>query len=426
MGGPRAKPGKSAAPKPATPAPKSGANTTRSVYLDSAWQSDACASDRGTVNEKCKEKPAAQKKDEKTRAGGLLRRVRQVTSGLNDAGKANNNYAKGKPSGNEWMDDHCDGMWVKPQFNGIDDVGQQLTKYKSDLNKLGDTVDSYMKNPGKIVKASYEQLSRQAIDKLGYDNVRNMLLKKFGGDALLAALPVKAGAAAKIAAVAKGGFSAAGYVSGAQQLAATLGTDHAKELLQGIEYMLGEKKERLVALQSVWKDRPDVVMAELMSLNGEFDSCLRARKCHFVPFRNNGKKNSSNGRGCCPGQTAHHVIPHAAAKDAKCTGYTYGGGLTICLEGQDNTYGSHGRAHEGLDKLIENYNGLNKPPKPISYTEMRKKALEALKENTDQCKKPCLEKQLDEYYKNCGDLTAKSGKGGPIPTGEEDQTPPVR
>ena len=101
-------------------------------------------------------------------------------------------------------------------------------------------------------------------------------------------------------------------------------------------------------------------------------------------------------------------------------------GLTICLEGQDNTYGSHGRAHEGLDQLLQNYNGLNKPPKLISYTDMRKKSLEALKEHTEQCKKACLEKQLDDYYKDCGDLTAKSGKGGPIPAGEEDETPPLR
>ena len=405
---------KAAAPK--TPAgPKSAANTTRSIYLDSAWKSDVCKSDRDAAERKCKDKPASQKQDEKTRNGGLLRRVRQVTAGLNDAGKVAYGYKKGTPAGNEWMDDHCDGMWVKPQFNGIDDINGQLSKYKNDLNNLGDTVDSYLQHPGKIIEASYEQLARQAVDKLGYDSVRNMVLKRVGGDALLAALPVKAGAAAKIAAIAKSGLSAASYASGAQQLAAALATDHAKELLQGMEYMIGDKKDRLVALQKVWQERPDAVMAELMSINGEFDACLKARKCHFVPSRNNSKKNAKSGAGCCPGQTAHHAIPDAAVRNAKCTGYTNAGAPTICLEGQDNAHGSHGRAHERLDEIMRNFNGPKAPPKPISYAEMRKKSLEALNEHIDQCKKACLEAQLDEYFKNCGDLVAKSGKGGAVP-----------
>ncbi|MCY0915469.1 hypothetical protein [Massilia antarctica] len=418
----RTKVGKAAKPKPVDSAskpakapPKSAANTTRTVYLDAAWKSAACDSDRGTAETKCKDKPDHQKKDEKTRKGGLIRLVRDVTAGVDKIGRANYGYDKTKPIGNEWMDDHCAGMWVKPQFTGLDEA--EVAKYKKDLDKFGDTVDSYLKNPGKIVKASYEQLSRQAVDKFGYESVRNMVVKKVGVDALIAAVPgpAKAGALAKMIAIGKAGFSAASYVDTAKTLATALATDHAQELLRGMEYMVGEKKERLVELQKVWKDKPDRVMAELMSINGEFDACLRARKCHFTPYRNTSKENAKKGRGCCPGQTPHHVIPDSAVKDAKCKGYNHDGGLTICLEGQDNNAGSHGRAHNNLNDILDTYNGVKKPPKPISYSDMRGKALDALKDQTEQCKEACLIAQLNEYYVDCKDLIAKSGKGGAIP-----------
>ncbi len=398
---------------PAKGGAKSGANTSRTTYMDATWKKAVCDNDRKAVDKHCKEKPPSVKEDEKYRKGGLVRMIREVTSGLDELGQGYYEYKKGKPPGNEWMDDYCNGMWVKPRlFDGID--RHEMGFQKKKLDALGDTVESLMKHPGKVFEAGYEQLARQAVDRMGYDNVVKMLMKKFGGDAIIAALPVKAGAVAKLATIGKVGLSSAGFVNGAQHLATALGTDHAKEILQSLQMMLDEKKDRLVKLQEVWKNRPDIVTAELMSLNAEFDACLRARKCHFTPYRNTGKDNANKGNGCCPGQTPHHVIPNSAVIDAKCKGYTHDGGPTICLEGQDNHYASHGRAHDALDAIMDNFNGVKKAPQPISYAAMRDKSLEAIKDQTSHCSKECLKAQLDDHYVDCESLVAKSGKGGAV------------
>lgn len=290
------------------------------------------------------------KKDEKTRKSGLLRHIKQITSSIDEIGQKTYLYEKGKPASNQWMDDHCDGMWIKPQFNGIDQSSKELKKFKDDLDSLGHTIEYYNKNPGKIIEAGHSQLAQMAVDKLGYDNVKNMILKKMGTNAVLAALPVKAGMAAKFATIGKTGFSAAGYLETAEKLAAMLKTYHAKELLHGLKFMANESQELLGKLMQVWKEKPDAVMTELMSLNSEIDPCLSARKCQLVPYNSNDKTQLRKGLGCCPGQTAHHVTPDSAAKNAGCRNYKYEHAPTICLEGQDNTYGSHGSVHLNLDK----------------------------------------------------------------------------
>ena len=58
------------------------------------------------------------------------------------------------------------------------------------------------------------------------------------------------------------------------------------------------------------------------------------------------------------------MIPDAAVKDAKCTDYVYDKAPTICLEGQNNSHGSHGRAHISLKDAMIDYNGPGEPPKP--------------------------------------------------------------
>ena len=396
------------------------ANTPGTVFLDTFNKHPDCKKDKDKIAKECAPKPEKQKQDEKTRKGGMLRHIRQVTSKIDKVGQKYVRYKKGSPAENSWMDDHCDGMWVKPQFGDMKEFDKELGNFKKDLDNLGATVDSLLKNPGKVLEAGYSQLASQAVEKLGHEAVEEMLLKKLGQDVLLALLPVgKAGALAKVGAVMKAGVSGASYLDTAEKLVAALGTDHAKDLLQSMKFLVTDADKRFGELAKVWQDKPDAVMAELMSVNAEFDACLRAKKCQLVPYKSNTKANTKKGEGCCPGQTAHHVIPDSAAKSAGCEDYKYGTAPTICLEGQDNNFGSHGRAHTKLDMDIKDYNGVGKPPKPISYDKMRDKSLDAIKDSTEQCNRACLRAQLDSYYTKCGDLQAKSGKGGAIPGSKE-------
>ena len=160
-----------------------------------------------------------------------------------------------------------------------------------------------------------------------------------------------------------------------------------------------------------------------MTALAEVSPCLRARKCQLVPYNktDSAREQAKNGAGCCPGQTGHHIIPDSAAKGAGCTGYTKGSAPTICLEGASNNYGSHGAAHQALKKSMDAYNGgENKPPKDISYEEMKKASLKAIHASTSsQCDPACLEAQLDSYYKKCGNLKANPGTGGSKSKGNE-------
>ena len=105
------------------------------------------------------------------------------------------------------------------------------------------------------------------------------------------------------------------------------------------------------------------------------------------------------------------MIPDAAAE--KCPGYNHGEAPTICLEGTSNTHGSHGGAHQNLKKDMEDYNGKGNPPKPISFGEMKKKALDALGPSIAGCSRTCLIAQLKKYYGDCKSMVAHPGTRQP-------------
>jgi GHH signature containing HNH/Endo VII superfamily nuclease toxin 2 len=303
---------------------------------------------------------------------------------------------------------------------------------------LGTTANYYLQNPGKMIESGFEQFVRQASQELGPEQLRQMVLQKLGKDALLAAVPLpmgKGGAVAKIGQALKSGLSVSSYLDTAGDIAKRITNPATLELLDDLKFLANDAKDQLGEALKVWSEKPDAAMAEAMSIAAYMDPCIRARKCQLVPYNatekggkdeeQDGEMVRINGRvaqgnGCCPGQTAHHLIPHNAVKDAKCTHerknaagipkskpYTYGGAPTICLEGQDNNFGTHGKAHAKLGKAMEHWR--DSIGNAISYPDMRDKALDAVSHVTKHCKPECLKAQLDSYYKNCKDLKAVAG-----------------
>jgi hypothetical protein len=174
------------------------------------------------------------------------------------------------------------------------------------------------------------------------------------------------------------------------------------------------------------------VMADVQGAYGAANPCMRARKCLLVPYNKADSANGWAGNGCCPGQTGHHLMPDAmfrsrdkAIQDKALSQWksTYGGekpkesltyndmprdkkpttkcwdnyaegpAPTICLEGSDNTSGSHGVVHAATETIITPFRA-----KPEMDYNTATKLLAKEISIAYGCNPNCLEAQLDEYY----------------------------
>lgn len=187
-------------------------------------------------------------------------------------------------------------------------------------------------------------------------------------------------------------------------------------------------------------------MASMMAGIAAANPCVRARKCLLVPYKDTG--NVDGGKGCCPGQTGHHLLPGAmfnefkpvfkdgkqVIKDGKqvfeATGklrecwkkYDHDAALTICLEGTSNSSGngSHGLLHSETAVVMED----QRASPDMSY-EVARNRIAGLMTVNFGCNADCIKEQLDDSLKKmhtCGKIdTAKvtphsgQGCGGPEP-----------
>ena len=110
-----------------------------------------------------------------------------------------------------------------------------------------------------------------------------------------------------------------------------------------------EGKERCPGKLAGPKER-NATWAEETSAEANAKACVKANRCKLVPFKPDG---------CCPGQTAHHVIPKASfftttvAAKKKLTKYDPRKAPCMCLEGTNNTHGDHGLAHTAHRRIAD-------------------------------------------------------------------------
>ncbi|NOQ63956.1 MAG: DUF4150 domain-containing protein [Methyloprofundus sp.] len=148
---------------------------------------------------------------------------------------------------------------------------------------------------------------------------------------------------------------------------------------------LGKKKERNATWASDASDEA----------NGK--PCVKARRCELVPYKPDS---------CCPGQTAHHVIPKSSfytttvkAKD-KLTEYNPRKAPCMCLEGTTNTHGDHGLAHtahaaRGADaKMIKN--------ELSPFDDHVKVCAQSVRDVAPHCDQKCLEEQITQGHVAAG------------------------
>ena len=154
------------------------------------------------------------------------------------------------------------------------------------------------------------------------------------------------------------------------------------------------------------------------------NKCTRARKCMLVPMKDTDNKSggTKNNKGCCPGQTGHHLIPgtYITGDGASgCGSYKYNDAPVVCAEGTNDTNGSHGAAHGAMDDAASDR--MNKITETLSYEDARDAAIESHIKTFpfSLCSKKCLQAQMDNYHKKkagCNESAQlKYKKLGPAP-----------
>ncbi|MBB2274820.1 DUF4150 domain-containing protein [Escherichia sp. 94.0001] len=382
----------------------STANTPPHKYIDNDVLIDECKKNYDKVKSACKkdpnQKPMLERLLEEKKYKKFEPLLKKV--GIDSA---------------DWMV-HCDGLWGKPGSFDLSKIKEDLSELLSDIKNILNT------EIGDIAEEVKDEIIDRAIEAgedIAIRKARNAGIRH------VAAL---------------GGAAAAGVGAIVTEGAATIWTigDSALEVIEGgIEAydawdIIGAARDELNVLpgkvEQMLKDavdNPVKAITDMMSLLSRLNPCTRAKKCIFVPY---DMAEDLQGHGCCPGQTGHHVLPGAMFYDnTNCPTYrdnqtqAHKNAPTICVEGTTNNpeWGSHGQLHGKLKDKINKYKkpGIFKfgDRNKIDYDDARDMAIDAVMETFPEslCKRKCLEKQLDEYYKDMckpNILNANSGMGG--------------
>lgn len=163
-------------------------------------------------------------------------------------------------------------------------------------------------------------------------------------------------------------------------------------------------------------------LSDAMAAAADADRCLRARKCYLVPYATKtgqgpnsmnqrgtgnaglfdiGVMDLSDSRGCCPGQTGHHLIPKAMLDD--CPAYTtsrHRAAPVVCAEGANHSMGSHGRLHGAIEQYLKQNHSNGQP---MTMQDAIDGAAESLQSSVGgHCRIVCIKEQLARFYNALG------------------------
>lgn len=393
---------------------KSGPNTAAFIYLDTPALKANCQKEKDKIEKECKprdpNKPSAMEKLAGEKAAAKIRETKDKI------GKA----ANAPP----WLMDHCDGLMLKPMSSQeIAEIGASLKNMTSDdiLRAAGQQLDDAVKVLDQAVKdvavAAAEKAALKAAGRWGAGAIFGPI-----GEIVATAINVVDGVVTA--------------VDVAQQVGAL------RDEIAGLRDVIKELPNKLKEIAQTAKTEPQKAVADTMSILSRLDDCVRARRCQLVPMKetHNGTtpkcddfddphdplpSGPASGKGCCPGQTGHHVLPGAMFKN--CAAYSKGGSggcphqnaPTVCVEGVNNSHGSHGAMHGQLDKQMKKYKSGN-----ISLDDAIEEGADSVRKVFPEsgCSTKCLEAQLKEFYekyKNCSPLKANPGTSGQTGSGKD-------
>ena len=376
-------------------------NTIPNKFISLATSKTECASDKNSVKLNCKDLSSkSEQKKKKRNKNKFFSLIQNIPSMMDDGAKKA--YGYNRKGNNSWIDDYCDGLWVKP-----------ITGSKGQLDKLKKEMDDLL-SLGKvgIIKQAAADLIVLAYDKVGLA----YLVKELGFLGAKALVKNLVGAAAGTTGVGlavttgMAAWTVADISRTAVDLAKKINTPEAKRLQQLISNP-SAAQQQLKKQYEAYKKNPSSFVADMMKTKANASPCIKSRRCLLVPFNQTGSAIAAkDGKGCCPGQTGHHIMPKAMFT-GKCAGYKYNPAPTMCLEGATQNHGSHGGAHTALDNLIDKYK-KDTGEETIYYAKARDLSVEAIRKVAPHCDAKCLKAQLDEHHAVCKgkELNATAGK----------------
>lgn len=150
------------------------------------------------------------------------------------------------------------------------------------------------------------------------------------------------------------------------------------------------------------------------------DECVKAKRCMLVPY---SRQNNNKG-GCCPGQTAHHIVPKHHFPAGDFPDYDEGDAPCVCAEGHSwhrncaAPFNKKDKTHPDMHDIQDGYerqcindikdaiaNGDSTdgrtPDTAMNYGEARDKGLDAHKQTfgSSNCSEDCLAAQINAYHR---------------------------
>ena len=382
----------------------------RSVFATSP----DCARNKRKIEDKCKPKPPP-KEGPKAQKRSLLKTLGNIASFPDDMARKAYGYNTPNAS-NRWVNDHCDGLWVKPSSSS--------PHFREAQEKINEVLE-IAQDPAKIIEHAMGEVWEMAKENLStWFLVKQGL--KLGGRALVKNLVGGAAATTGIGLVVTAAM-AASTVNDVINTALTIAEKLGPEALQHVDDLLNidQVQAKAAEIAESYKQDPMKAMADMQTGLARVNPCVQARRCQLVPYSktDSAPQAARSGDGCCPGQTGHHILPETMMKDKSCY-EGHGSAPTMCLEGANNTHGSHGAAHGKLFDAMSDYR-IQSGQDTLSYEQAKDKALDAVTEPrplapASGCNRKCLEQQLDAYYEKCkGEqlpAVAGSNKDGSLPS----------
>ncbi|MEY4564885.1 MAG: hypothetical protein RLZZ618_4162, partial [Pseudomonadota bacterium] len=348
--------------KPSAKSPKPGgkkptaANSSAFHYFSNRNLIPACKQDKDRIHKECdteegKERSKVSHKNAKlderhaTSSAVRVMKLRMINAvrAIDKLGKVRSGYKAS--SANQWMEDHCQGLWNKPGGTRKDGTSN-TEEFKEQIQEKVDEAITQLQN-----------VQGQVLDKM-----RNFPMNYFKahGTEVLEGAAQKASQRIAVARfpllaqlLARASFwETAGTLLG--NVAGAVVTGDMEKQYEALEKLLEEARQKLEEYQRLLKSGLEDAMASMMAALAMANPCIKARKCLLVPYKDSDK--TAKGNGCCPGQTGHHVLPDAMFKryepetdpqtqktDMKAQGprkcwekYKHGDAPTICLEGTTN------------------------------------------------------------------------------------------
>ncbi|HEX8610684.1 MAG TPA: HNH/endonuclease VII fold toxin-2 domain-containing protein [Telluria sp.] len=390
-------------------------NTTAQPYTDTFNKSKVCYNDRKKIADKCRDdKNSVQESKEtnknakpstKKKLGDVVSGIKKGVGALDSAAEKAYGYKRNKDNG--WIKDHCDYLWVKPAGKSKSKFIAQIDKLKTELNQ---GINTALQQAGAIIIDKAKDAAIGYAEKAIVREVASAtsLVIPVVGEVVVAGMTI---------------FNIADgiWTAGTTAISSSKLAYDAYKKIDDIRQQIS-KLDKVVSGET----SPTELWSDVMTGVAAVNKCLQARRCQLVPFnQTRADQQAKSGQGCCPGQTGHHLLPSEMFEE--CPEYTSQKekeAPTVCVEGVNNSHGSHGNIHGKLEKLMKDHR-KETGKDSITNDQAIDKAVKSHNETfKPPCDPNCLKAQLESYYKNlCNNkMKPRGGKGTDIEEAKSDGT----